>query len=106
MKISIIIPVYNSSSTLKECLDSIFSSTFKDYEVIVVSDNSTDDKTVRMYTGGSLRDNASGVTTRWDKIKIGLNRGDHNHWDGYIDEVIIYNRTLSAQEVLDLYECY
>ena len=43
MKISIIIPVYNSSSTLKECLDSIFSSTFKDYEVIVVSDNSTDD---------------------------------------------------------------
>ena len=43
MKISIIIPVYNSSSTLKECLDSIFSSTFKDYEVIVVSGNSTDD---------------------------------------------------------------
>ena len=74
--------------------------------VITKSDNSTDDKTVRMYTGGSLRDNASGVTTRWDKIKIGLNRGDHNHWDGYIDEVIIYNRTLSAQEVLDLYECY
>ena len=74
--------------------------------VITKSDNSTDDKTVRMYTGGSLRDNASGVTTRWDKIKIGLNRGDHNHWDGYIDEVIIYNRTLSTQEVLDLYECY
>ena len=43
MKISIIIPVYNSSSTLKECLDSIFSSTFKDFEVIVVSGNSTDD---------------------------------------------------------------
>ena len=74
--------------------------------VITKSDNSTDDKTVRMYTGGSLRDNASGVTTLWNKIKIGLNRGDHNHWDGYIDEVIIYNRTLSTQEVLDLYECY
>ena len=43
MKLSIIIPVYNSSFTLKECLDSIFSSTFKDYEVIVVSGNSTDD---------------------------------------------------------------
>ena len=59
-----------------------------------------------MYTGGSLRDNASGVTTLWDKIKIGLNRGDHNYWEGYIDEVKIYNRTFSAQEVLDLYECY
>ena len=74
--------------------------------VITKSDNSTDDKTVRMYTGGSLRDNASGVTTLWDKIKIGLNRGDHNYWEGYIDEVKIYNRTFSAQEVLDLYECY
>ena len=42
MKISIVIPVYNSSLTLKECLASIFSSSFKDYEVIVVSDNSTD----------------------------------------------------------------
>ena len=42
MKISIIIPVYNSSLTLNECLSSIFSSTFNDFEVIVVSGNSTD----------------------------------------------------------------
>ncbi len=74
--------------------------------VITKSDNSTDDKTVRMYTGGSLRDNASGVTTRWDKIKIGKNRREDGHWKGYIDEFKIYNRALSAQEVLDLYECY
>ena len=74
--------------------------------VITKSDNSTDDKTVRMYTGGSLRANASGVTTRWDKIKIGRNRLSAGFWNGYIDEVKIYNRTLSAQEVLDLYECY
>ena len=43
MKISIIIPTFNASLTLKECLASIFSSSFKNYEVIVVSDNSTDD---------------------------------------------------------------
>ena len=42
MKISIIIPVYNSSLTLKECLDAIFNSNFKNFEVIVISDNSTD----------------------------------------------------------------
>jgi len=42
MKISIVIPVYNSSLTLKECLNSIFASSYKDYEVIVVSDSSTD----------------------------------------------------------------
>ena len=43
MMISIVIPVYNASLTLKECLDAIFDSNFKDFEVIVVSDNSTDD---------------------------------------------------------------
>ena len=59
-----------------------------------------------MYTGGSLRDNASGVTTRWDKIKIGKNRRQSGHWKGYIDEFKIYNRAFSAQEVLDLYACY
>ncbi len=43
MKISIVIPVYNASLTLKECLDAIFDTSFKDFEVIVVSDKSTDD---------------------------------------------------------------
>ncbi len=74
--------------------------------VITKSDNSTDDKMVRMYTGGSFRVDQSGVTTRWDMIKIGKNRLEEGHWNGYIDEFKIYNRTLSTQEVLDLYECY
>ena len=43
--ISIIIPSYNSASTIKDCLDGIFSNKFKNFEVIVVSDKSTDDST-------------------------------------------------------------
>ena len=42
MKISIIIPVYNSAQTLRECLGAIFNSDVKNFEVIVVSDNSPD----------------------------------------------------------------
>ena len=42
MKISIIIPVYNSSLTLNECLTSLFKSTYRNFEVIIVSDNCTD----------------------------------------------------------------
>ena len=42
MKISIVIPVYNASLTLKECLDAIFNSNYKNFEVIIVSDNSSD----------------------------------------------------------------
>ena len=74
--------------------------------VITKSDDNTDNKTVRMYTGGSLRDNESGVSTRWDMIKIGKSRSGGRYWNGYIDEFKIYNRALSTQEVLDLYECY
>lgn len=42
-KISIIIPVYNNAKELGECLDSLKNQTFKDYEVIIVDDGSTDD---------------------------------------------------------------
>ena len=41
-KLSIVIPVYNTEKYLKKCLDSIFSQTFKDFEVICVDDGSTD----------------------------------------------------------------
>lgn len=41
-KISIIIPVYNVASYLNECLDSVKNQIFKDYEVIIVNDGSTD----------------------------------------------------------------
>ena len=37
---SIVIPFYNSKKTIKKCLDGIFKSTFKSFEVIAVSDNS------------------------------------------------------------------
>ena len=40
--ISIIVPVYNVESYLKECLESIRQQTFTDIEVILVNDGSTD----------------------------------------------------------------
>ena len=40
--ISVIIPSYNSGQTLTECLDAIFSNKFENFEVIIVSDKSTD----------------------------------------------------------------
>jgi len=41
-KISVIIPCYNVSKYLKQCLDSIISQTFTDFEIICINDGSTD----------------------------------------------------------------
>ena len=40
--ISVIIPVYNKERTLHRCLDSINNQTFRNFEVIIVDDGSTD----------------------------------------------------------------
>lgn len=42
LKISIIVPVYNSSEYLPECLNSIINQSFQDYEVLLINDGSTD----------------------------------------------------------------
>lgn len=40
--ISVIIPMYNAEKYVSECLDSLLAQTFRDFEVIVVDDCSTD----------------------------------------------------------------
>lgn len=44
--ISIVMPIHNTGKYLKECLNSILNQTYKDWELICVDDNSTDDETI------------------------------------------------------------
>ena len=46
IKVSVIIPVYNSEKYLKQCLDSVVNQTLKDIEIIIVNDGSTDNSLV------------------------------------------------------------
>ena len=43
LKLSIVIPVYNTRDYLPACLDSVLDPAADDYEIIVVNDGSTDD---------------------------------------------------------------
>jgi len=41
-EISIIVPIYNGAKYIKECLGMIIKQTFKDFELIIIDDGSTD----------------------------------------------------------------
>ena len=40
--VSMIVPVYNSEKTLSRCIDSILNQTYRDFELILLNDGSTD----------------------------------------------------------------
>lgn len=45
VKVSVILPLYNSERFVEDCLNSLLNQTFKDYELIILDDCSTDKTT-------------------------------------------------------------
>lgn len=54
MKISVIIPVYNSEKYIERCLKSVVNQSYKDLEIILIDDGSTD--------------NSSLICKKWEKL--------------------------------------
>ena len=42
MKVSVIIPIYNTDEFLRRCVDSVLDQDFDDYEILLIDDGSTD----------------------------------------------------------------
>ena len=42
MKVSVVVPIYNSEKYIQKCIDSIINQKYSDWELILVDDGSTD----------------------------------------------------------------
>ena len=41
-RVTVVIPVYNSSDTIEKCLNSVLSQTYRDFQILIADDGSTD----------------------------------------------------------------
>ena len=105
--VSIIIPIYNSSKSLKRCLDSIKAQTFCGYEVLLINDGSTDaseliclsyveeDKRFRYY-----KQRNSGVSSARN-LGLTLAKGEYVAFmdaDDWVDSTWLWDLNVTVQQ--------
>ena len=103
MLISVIVPVYNSSSYLGDCIKSILNQTLKDFELILVDDGSTDNSLEECLSWSSKdnriivihQDNSGASKARNKGIK-----SSHGDWIIFVDS----DDTVHPSYLADLYQ--
>lgn len=105
MLISVVMPTYNQAHFLPEALDSVFAQTYRDFELIVVNDGSTDstadilDEYQRTYT-------FSVINQENRRLPASLNtgfaeaKGDYLTWTSS-DNLMLPNMLTTLASVLD-----
>ena len=63
VKVSLVVPIYNSSKYLNKCIDSLVNQTLKDIEIILINDGSTD-KSLEILKNYQQKDNRIKILTQ------------------------------------------
>lgn len=107
IKFSIIIPVYNTSAFIEKCLNSVFSQTYDNYEVIVVNDGSTDDSESKIKLYSKIKylkqENMGLSEARNNGVK--LSSGDYILFldsDDYFDKDLLLNLSKNINNEEDI----
>lgn len=73
MKVSIIIPTYNDEGTIEKTLNSVLEQSYKDYEIIIVDDGSTDNTKNVIENYKNSKDSEGKITYVYQENKDQLN---------------------------------
>ena len=74
-KISVIIPTYNSQKTLKKCINSILNQSYKNIEIIVIDDGSTDQTAEIIFNNYSYFENLKFIKQSNSGVSSARNKG-------------------------------
>ena len=91
MKISVIIPAYNVSKYVKRCILSLLNQTYKNIEIIVINDGSTDNtlEIIKKYDVKVIDEENSGGASVPRNVGIKHSTGDYITFvdaDDYVDK--------------------
>lgn len=107
-RLSIIVPIYNTAPFLEKCIDSIVQQTFRDMEIILVDDGSTDDsleicrryqktddriKVIARKNGGLISARKAGVSAACGELIGFVDSDDWIEEDMYAELVQCYEQT-------------
>lgn len=109
IKISIIIPIYNSALTLQRCLDSIILQTYQNWEAILINDGSSDTsleickKYIKKDNRFYLFDIPNGGVSHARNVGISHASGDYITFvdsDDYILENYLFDSMISCSDLI------
>ncbi len=113
--VSVIIPIYNSEKTIVKCLKSIMNQTYKNIEILVINNGSTDNSTKITSELMENDERIKLINTEKKGVSLARNIGlseAKGDWimfvdaDDWIDESAINDMiTIAIQEKVDIVKC-